>query len=138
MVRRAHPEDQCALEGGVTPHRACKQTHMTYAGHRFDSGQKPLVRCVLYFPALIATLERVVQLRRGESEAHAAGAFLSWLDAEKALQLAMMADAGEGHMDCLRLFDYEGFPTEDLAFNLSAFMERLRYMFLGARGRPPL
>ena len=38
----------------------------------------------------------------------------------------MMADAGEEHVEVLRLLDYEGFPVDDLAYKLSAFLERIK------------
>ena len=36
--------------------------------------------------------------------------FLEWLREEKALMLAMMADAATETLELLRLTDYEGFP----------------------------
>ena len=108
----------------VDPHRLVKDLH--YAPHRFDSMQKPLQRIALYFLAVVATMTQISQERRGGAEGQAAESFLSWLTAEKALQAAMMADAGEEHMQALRLLDYEGFPVDDLAYKLSAFLDRIK------------
>eukprot|EP00959_Pyramimonas_sp_CCMP1952_P270958 5664655-Pyramimonas_sp.AAC.1 len=94
-------------------------------------------RCTIYFPALVATMDQIVANRKGNAEAVAASTFLGWLDDEKALQLAMLADAGDELSDLLRLLDYEGFPLEDLSFNLSAFLERLNYLFVGWGGQAP-
>lgn len=111
---------------------------LRYAGHRFESGQLPLARCVLYFPALIATLDQVAKTRPNSSaEAKAVTNFFDQLDSEKALQLAMLADAGEEHYHLMRLLDYEGFPPDDLSFNLSAFVDRVSTLF-GVGGHPAM
>ncbi|CAK0813414.1 unnamed protein product, partial [Prorocentrum cordatum] len=119
----------------ANPHQGCKDLH--FAPHRFDSASKPMSRCTIYFPALVATMDQIVASRKGNAEAVAASTFLGWLDDEKALQLAMLADAGDELSDLLRLLDYEGFPLEDLSFNLSAFLERLNYLFVGWGGQAP-
>ena len=121
------------LRAVAKPHHGVKD--LRYAGHRFESGQLPLARCVLYFPALIATLVQVGKTRPNSSaEAKAVNNFFEELDSEKALQLAMLADAGEEHYQLMRLLDYEGFPADDLSFNLSAFVDRVSTLF-GVGGR---
>ena len=115
------------LEGrgkAVDAHRLVKDLH--FAPHRFDSTQKPLQRIVMYLLAVVATMVQVTQERRGSAEGRAAENFLSWLTSERALQLAMMADAGEEHVQVLRLLDYEGFPVDDLSYKLSAFLDRIK------------
>ena len=109
---------------------------MKYAGHRFESGQLPLARCVLYFPALIATLDQVAKTRPNSSaEAKAVTNFFDQLDSENALQLAMLADVGEEHFQLMRLLDYEGLPPDDVCFNLSAFVDRVSTLFGSAATR---
>ena len=116
------------LKAVATPHRRVKD--MRFAGHRFDSSQMALARCVLYFPAVITTMAQVVQTRPGTStEAKAVNEFFQQLDPEKALQMAMLADAGEEHCTLMRLLDYEGFPADDLSYNLSAFVDRVGALF---------
>ena len=116
------------LRAVAKPHHGVKD--LRYAGHRFESGQLPLARCVLYFPALIATLVQVVKTRpNSDAAAKAVNNFFEQLDSEKALQLAMLADAGEEHDHLMRLLDYEGFPADDLSFNLSAFVDRVGTLF---------
>lgn len=71
-----------------------------------------------------------VQTRPSSSaEAKAATEFFRQLTAERALQLAMLADAGEEHCILMRLLDYEGFPADDLSYNLSAFVDRASALF---------
>ena len=116
------------LKAVATPHRRMKD--MRFAGHRFESSQVPLARCVLYFPALITTLAQVMQTRLGSSsEAKAAAGFFERLNHERAVQLAMLADAGEEHYTLMRLLDFEGFPADDLSYNLSAFVDRVSALF---------
>ncbi|CAK0839732.1 unnamed protein product [Prorocentrum cordatum] len=109
------------LRAVAKPSNAVKD--LRYAGHRVESGQLPLERSVLYFPAVIATL--------------AATNFMNELDSEKALHFAMLADAGEEHYQLMRPLDYEGFPADDLSFNLSAFVDRVKTLF-GAGGHPTM
>ncbi|CAK0821055.1 unnamed protein product, partial [Prorocentrum cordatum] len=124
------------LRAVAKPSNAVKD--LRYAGHRFESGQLPLARSVLYFPAVIATLVQVEKTRPNSSaEAKAVTNFMNELDSEKALQLAMLADAGEEHYQLMRLLDYEGFPADDLSFNLSAFVDRVSTLF-GAGGHPAM
>ncbi|CAK0890745.1 unnamed protein product [Prorocentrum cordatum] len=124
------------LRAVAKPSNAVKD--LRYAGHRFESGQLPLARSVLYFPAVIATLVQVEKTRPNSSaEAKAVTNFMNELDSEKALQLAMLADAGGEHYQLMRLLDYEGFPADDLSFNLSAFVDRVSTLF-GAGGHPAM
>ena len=49
----------------------------------------------------------------------------------------MTADGGEEQLQLLRLLDYQGFPADELAYNLSAFSDRIRCLFTGVAGQPP-
>lgn len=80
----------------ILAHRGIKD--LRFAAHRYDSSQKPFGRCVLFFHAVLATMVQISQARKGRPEGIAAAEFLHWLDNEKALQLAMMADAGDENM----------------------------------------
>ncbi len=119
-------EEQLAA---VLAHRAVED--LRFAPHRYDSSQKPLGRTVLFFHALLATLQQIVQVRQGEPESLAALGFLSWIDSEKALQLAMLADAGDENTCLTRMFDYEGFPTDALAFDIAGLRHRIAKLFVG-------
>lgn len=88
------------------------------------------------FPALLGTLAQIVRVRPADKPEHkAAAGFLRWLDTEKALQAALLADAGEEHKRLMRLLDYEGFPPESLSHQLGAFVSRIMALF-GVGGGP--
>ena len=102
-----------------------------FAAHRFESLQKPLSRIILFWPAFLTTLVQISWQRRGLEEGTRVLDFLQWLSPQKCLLVAMMADAGQESLELTRMVDYQNFPVEDLPFNLSAFMTRLRCLFVG-------
>ncbi len=104
---------------------------LRFAPHRYDSSQKPFGRSVLFFHALLTTMIQIHQRRKGTEEGKAAYEFLFWIDNEKCLQQAMLADAGDENLVLTRLLDYEGFPADELAFDLAAFRDRIRALFVG-------
>jgi hypothetical protein len=66
------------------------------ARHRYDSTVKPVSRAALNLIALVRTADQIVHLRKGASaEVSAAKAFLNWITTERAILLAMLADAGQ-------------------------------------------
>ena len=82
-------------------------TNMRAACHRFESFQKPIGRCCLHLRACIRTALYVAgNLTTDASDR--ANEWLRWLDSEKCLQLAMMADASDQAMALTRLLDSEG------------------------------
>ena len=121
-ITQIHPQLRA-----VRPHPACRDMH--FAPHRFDSTQKPLAKVCFFLPAVLTTMIHIIRERSGEDR-HAARTFLDWLDMEKCLQLAMMADGGEEQLELIRLMDYQGFPLDELAYNLSAFRSRLHNLFV--------
>ena len=102
-----------------------------FAAHRFESLQKPLSRIVLFFPAFLTTLVQVAWQRKGSEEGTQALDFIQWLSPAKCLLMAMMADAGQENLELTRMVDYQNFPVEDLGFNLSSFVARLKHLFVG-------
>ena len=104
---------------------------MHFAGHRFDSTQKPFARTVLFFHALMATVLQIARSRSSDDSGKACRSFLEWVDTEKCVQLSMEADFGDENMVLTRLVDYEGFPTESLIYELAAFKDRIKILFTG-------
>jgi hypothetical protein len=70
--------------------------NFSLARHRYDSTVKPVSRAALNLVALVRTADQIVQLRKGGSkEVSAAKEFLNWITTERAILLAMLADAGQ-------------------------------------------
>ena len=67
-------------------------TNMRAAAHRFESYQKPLGRTCLHLHNCIRTAMTVAAHGPGDAKPRAR-AWLAWLDTEKCLQAAMLADA---------------------------------------------
>ena len=79
--------------------------NLSAAKHRFESFQKPLGRAVTHFHALVLTNEQVANIRRRQRAGRAAVAFDAFVTCESALQLAMLADAGDENMVLVRFAD---------------------------------
>jgi hypothetical protein len=105
--------------------------NLSLARHRFDTTSKPLSRAVRHFKALVRTAEQILQIRRPESkEGKRATEFLGYVDEEKALQLAMLADAGVECMGLTRFVDNEFFATEDLPWQVETLLQRITLLFV--------
>lgn len=117
-----------ALEGNVVKGDRVKD--LGYAKQRFSSTQKPLTRHVLFFPAMIATACEVSIRRKDSAPGKAAAEYLGWLDSEKAIQLALMADAGEEVNGFLRFYDDPQYDIADAPGELRALVQRLNVLFI--------
>ena len=105
---------------------------LSYAPHRFESTQQPLARIVLFFHAFILTVTQIAWERKHEDVGKEMAQFMHWLDDEKCLMAAMMADGATEATELLRLMDYQGFPVDELGDNVVAFKDRIRKLFFGA------
>ena len=100
------------------------------AKHRFTSQSLPLRRAVLYFLPLLRVAQSIYDERgSGSSEGSAAKAFLSALDSEAALQLSMMADAGDECIIINRVFDKSCIEKENISQELQTFVQRCSWLF---------
>ncbi len=105
--------------------RACKV--------RFESCTKPMGRCILYLSALLSTLIHVSLTRRGQRDAGVAEGHLQFIDNERVLTLAMLADAGDESLMLARYYDT---GRHDPATALQKQDEfRMRIDFLFVRGK---
>ena len=68
--------------------------------HRFNSHSKPFGRMVLYFDAVLRTAQQIHDERKNTAPGKYAAEFLTGVTVESALQLAMLADAGDEN-ECL-------------------------------------
>ena len=105
---------------------------LSYAPHRFESATKPLARIVLFLHAFLATVSQIAWDRKHEEEGKDMARFLLWLDDERLLTLALMADAATETTDLLRMVDYQGHPVDELGANVLGLKHRVRKLFLGA------
>ena len=81
---------------------------LNFAKHRFNSTQRPFGRSVIFFDSLISTAMKITRIRaRTSAESLHAQSFLDFLDSERALTLAMLADAGDETDVLVRLLDSE-------------------------------
>ena len=108
--------------------------NFSFAKHRFDSTAKPLGRAVLGIRALVKTASRIASLRRGRAEADHANRFLSFINTERFLLMAMCADASDEVNLLVRFVDKEeGFAVEEVPFQIESFQKKIEYLFEGGR-----
>ena len=102
------------------------------AKQRFSSHQKPLVRFILYFDAIVAVAYELMTRRTGD-KANRARAFLQKIDEERLLTLAMLADAGDEVAVLVRFFDTKDHDIAKVSSVLKNFMNRIDALFLQKR-----
>ena len=100
------------------------------ANHRFDSHAKPFARGVVFFDALVITAQQLQDERRTRPEGTDAKLFLEQLDEEAALTFAALADAGAESLSLTRFFDDESFDKSKMAFEVTRFLERIKFLFV--------
>ena len=103
--------------------------NMQLAKQRFDSTQRPLGRCVLFFEALLLTVVQIAENRKGREEAKHATAWLQWLTVERAVQLSLLADSGDEAMICTRFLDSEEVDYAQLPTECQRFLSRIISLF---------
>lgn len=102
-------------------------TNLRAAKHRFESWSKPLGRLIMHLPAVFSTAHRIISCR-GE-DAACIKSWLSSVDAEQLLQLAMCADAADEGMQIIRWCDTEEMDIADLNFQVGQFLARIDALF---------
>lgn len=96
------------------------------AKHRAESTRTPLGRMVLFFDATLATAVGIYKERRVmDKPGRAAHRFLSYIDSESLVQLAMMADSSDKHMGLLRFHDNEAFDEAVSPQAVETFLDRV-------------
>lgn len=93
------------------------------AGHRFESYQKPLGRSCLFIISAIQFANHLA-LHRSDEHGKLATTWCLWVDSEKCLQAAMLADASDQLMSLTRVVDDENVDP--------AVANREVYMFVKA------
>ena len=104
-------------------------TNMRAAGHRFESWQKPLGRTVLHMHACIKTALYVANRPAKDDNTDRAKEWLNWVNSERCLLLAMMADVADEGMCLTRLLDCEDVDPAVLNQEVFLFSKKIGVMF---------
>ena len=99
------------------------------AGHRFESHSKPLGRTCLFLHACVRTALHLVRSRKDDS-AQRARAWLLWLNEERLLQAAMLADAADSSIRLTRKMDSEEMDPANLAYDVALYLQEIKALFL--------
>ena len=108
--------------------------NMRAASHRFESWQKPLGRTALFMHASIKTAMYVAGRPAKDDNTDKAKDWLGWVDSERCLMLAMMADVADEGMCLTRLLDNEDVDTASLNSEVLLFIRKIDALF-GERKR---
>ncbi|CAK0809178.1 unnamed protein product [Prorocentrum cordatum] len=103
--------------------------NMQAASHRFEYWQKPLGRTALFMHASIETAMYVANRPAKDENTDKAKAWLAWVDSERCLMLAMMADVADEGMCLTRLLDNEDVGTACLNSEVLLFIRKVEAMF---------
>ena len=99
------------------------------AKHRYESWAKPFAMVVMTLPALIRTAEEISLVRAGKQEGKDADKFLKFLNAERVLQLGMLADGADEAYLLIRIFDDEETDPARQSDELWMFRRRVALLF---------
>ena len=102
--------------------------NMTFKMHRFNSMSKPASRFVLEFDAVLLTaiwgsIHRACPTCKE---------FLQFVDEKRLILFAMCTDVADEGMALTRLSDSESYDIAEMNLECTAFLSRLKYLFLEA------
>ena len=103
--------------------------NMRAASHRFESWQKPLGRTALFMHASIKTALYVASRPASDDNTDKAKEWLEWVDSERCLMLAMMADVADEGMCLTRVLDNEDVDTASLNSEVFLFSQKINALF---------
>lgn len=105
-------------------------TNVRAAKHRHESAAKPRGRFVLNFDAFLQVALVIVADREGRGVRQHATRFLTDLDEEAALQVAMLADAADEALQFTRKLDNETIDTAEMQTFIERFISSLKILFV--------
>jgi len=112
------------------PVKATRIRNLKMKKHRFDSLQRPLGRFVLFFDAVVELAVQLAMSRTGRPQEDAIN-FLDYIDEEKCIQLAMLADAADETTSALvRYTDTEAYDAAELHMQITSVLRRLDFLFI--------
>ena len=118
---------QVSVSGIARPGRGAPTLCLRCHHHNIMHG--PAVRMVIFFDAMLATAQMIASNRRGTEEGKSALSWLEWVNAEKALQFAMLVDAFDEVMGILRFHDREACGPPEISHARSAFVNNIMRRF---------
>ena len=98
------------------------------AKHRYDSYAKPLGRCCLYLPAVLAMAQSVVD-ERGQATSEGRGCLrlLNFISEARLILLGMVADASDESLAFVRFLDDESCDKSSLAHEVFHFLTNITH-----------
>ena len=103
--------------------------NMRAASRRFESWQKPIGRTALFLHASIQTAVYVSRRPARDENTDHAKEWLEWVDSERCLTLAMMADVADEGMCLTRLLDNEDVDAASLNSEVMLFSRKIDALF---------
>jgi hypothetical protein len=100
---------------------------------RFDSVTKPMGRFVLYLSAVMSVLVKAAAMRRGLEEGRRAAEHLQFIDNERILTLAMLADAGDESLRLARYYDTGSHDPATASAVHTEYCNRIDFLFVKGR-----
>ena len=97
------------------------------APHRFDSYTKPLGRTCIYIKPLIQTM--LHNSKRTDDSGKVSKEWLQWIDEERCIQAAMLADAADESLVLTRLMDSEDVDPAALHRELQHYIKVIEALF---------
>ena len=116
------------LQGKFAEFCKGRARNLTFRMHRFNSTSKPASRFVLEFDAVLLTAIWGAVQRSCPS----CKDFLSFVDEKKLLLFAMCADVSDEGLALTRLTDTESYDIAEVILECSAFLSRMKYLFIEA------
>ena len=110
------------------PVKSARLKNLRFAKQRFESTQKPLGRLVLLWEVVVAVAVRIYTTRPNPEKGYAK-IFLKFASPETALQIALMADAGDESMVLTRTSDKESMDALKFPAHLDEYLHRCRVLF---------
>ena len=108
-----------------------KLRDLAWAPQRYASESKALGRIVLTWPAILALLQAIPQVRgNAAAEAQACLETLQWLNTEKIVQLSLMADAALELANLVRELDRSDLNEADVFEELERYRAVQRKLFV--------
>ncbi len=117
----------------ATSVRATRVRNLRMAKHRYDSLQRPLGRTILWMDAMLLTVIWYTVNRAKNEAARHCQLFLDWIDEEKIMLLAMMADGADEALSLVRFLDSETHDVAQVPLRCTTFVNRLNFLFVEGR-----
>ena len=116
----------------MSPAATARVKNLQCRKHRFNSLQKPLGRICLYLDAMISTCVWMCIHRKGQ-DAERASSYLSKLNNESLLLMAVCADISDETMVFNRFLDTENHDTAHVQLEAQALLSRLHHLIVDKR-----